>query len=153
MIRMSLGVAPANFPATELFCRNRFGDAAIDMGFERCLVLDCATGQNTNSIEEGPWFMSNSECIIEESSTRSCKRDRQARKQLKNCVSRVERPEEGHNPVKAIGSMEVVVTCEDPNVLELDECRMCLSSCSSRPGNVLDKTHEHDLAGGGLLVL
>ena len=29
-----LGVAPANFKVAELFCRNRFGDAAVDMGFE-----------------------------------------------------------------------------------------------------------------------
>ena len=41
---MSLGVAPANFKVAELFCRNRFGESAVDMGFERGLVVDCATG-------------------------------------------------------------------------------------------------------------
>ena len=35
---MSLGVAPANFKVAELFCRNRFGESAVDMGFERGLV-------------------------------------------------------------------------------------------------------------------
>ena len=35
VILMSLGVAPANFNVAELFCRKRFGDSAVDMGFER----------------------------------------------------------------------------------------------------------------------
>ena len=43
VIFMSLGVAPANFKVAELFCRNRFGESAIDLGFERGLVVDCAT--------------------------------------------------------------------------------------------------------------
>ena len=43
-IFMSLGVAPANVKVVELFCRNRFGDAAVSMGFERGIVADCATG-------------------------------------------------------------------------------------------------------------
>ena len=32
VILMSLGVAPANFKVAELFCRNRFGESAVDMG-------------------------------------------------------------------------------------------------------------------------
>ena len=44
VIHMSLGVAPANFKVAELFCRNRFGEAAVSMGFERGLVVDHATG-------------------------------------------------------------------------------------------------------------
>ena len=44
VILMSLGVAPANFKVAELFCRIRFGESAVDMGFERGLVVDCATG-------------------------------------------------------------------------------------------------------------
>ena len=35
----------------ELFCRNRFGDAAVSMAFERGLVVDHATGWNM-SVEE-----------------------------------------------------------------------------------------------------
>ena len=31
-ILMSLGVAPVNFKVAEMFCRKRFGDAAVDMG-------------------------------------------------------------------------------------------------------------------------
>ena len=41
---MFVGVSPANFKVAELFCRNRFGESAVDMGFERGLVVDCATG-------------------------------------------------------------------------------------------------------------
>ena len=33
VILMSLGVAPAKVKVAELFCRNKFGDAAVDMGF------------------------------------------------------------------------------------------------------------------------
>ena len=33
-------VAPANFKVAELFCRNRFGEATVSMGFERSLVVD-----------------------------------------------------------------------------------------------------------------
>ena len=45
VILMSLGVVvPANFKVAELFCRKRFGESAVDMGFERGLVVDCATG-------------------------------------------------------------------------------------------------------------
>ena len=40
---MSLGVAPANFKVAELFCRNRFGDAAVSVGFERGLAVNHAT--------------------------------------------------------------------------------------------------------------
>ena len=32
----------------ELFCRSRFGESAVDMGFERGLVVDCATGWSTS---------------------------------------------------------------------------------------------------------
>ena len=35
-----------NGEVAELFCRDRFGGAAVDMGFERGLVVDCATGWN-----------------------------------------------------------------------------------------------------------
>ena len=38
VILVSLGVAPANVKVAELFCRNRFGDTAVDIGFERGLV-------------------------------------------------------------------------------------------------------------------
>ena len=37
------------------------------------------------------------------------------------CGCCVEGFEEGNDSVKVIGSMEVGVTCEEPNVLELDE--------------------------------
>ena len=32
VIFMSLGVAPANFKVAEWFCRNRFGESAVNMG-------------------------------------------------------------------------------------------------------------------------
>ena len=38
VILMSLSLAPANFKVAEVVCRNRFGDAAVSMGFERGLV-------------------------------------------------------------------------------------------------------------------
>ena len=44
VIFMSLGVAPANFKVAELFCRNRFADAAVSVGFERGLAVNYATG-------------------------------------------------------------------------------------------------------------
>ena len=49
---MLLGVAPANFKVAELFCRNRFGDSAVDIGFERRLVVDCATGWSMSDEEQ-----------------------------------------------------------------------------------------------------
>ena len=49
---MSLGVAPANFKVAELFGRNRFGAAAVIMGFERGLVVDSATGGNMSDEEK-----------------------------------------------------------------------------------------------------
>ena len=42
-ILMSLGVALVNFKVAELFCRSRFGDAVVDMGFEHGLVMNYAT--------------------------------------------------------------------------------------------------------------
>ena len=44
VILMSLGVITANFKEAELFCGNRFGDSAVDIGFERGIVADNATG-------------------------------------------------------------------------------------------------------------
>ena len=41
VILMSLGVTTANFKVAELFCRNGFGESAVDIGFERGIV---ATG-------------------------------------------------------------------------------------------------------------
>ena len=52
VIFMPLGVAPANFKVVELFCRNRFGDAAVSMGFERGIVVDCATGWDMEDEEQ-----------------------------------------------------------------------------------------------------
>ena len=51
-ILMSLGVAPVNFKVAVLFCKNRFGDAAVDMGFERGLVVDYATGWDMEDEEQ-----------------------------------------------------------------------------------------------------
>ena len=55
VILMSLGVALERFEVAELCCRNRIGDSAVDMGFERGLVVDCATG----------WIMSDEEQMEE----------------------------------------------------------------------------------------
>ena len=41
---MSKMVASASERVAELFCRNRFGDSAVDIGYERGIVADCATG-------------------------------------------------------------------------------------------------------------
>ena len=43
VVLMSLGVTTANSKVAELFCRNRFGDSAVGIGFERGIVADCAT--------------------------------------------------------------------------------------------------------------
>ena len=76
----------------------------------------------TNSIEKGSWFMSNSECIIEELSKSCYNKGGQAKNHMKNFVVAVLKGLMRENDsVKAIGSMEVGVTCEEPNVLELDE--------------------------------
>ena len=44
VILKSLGVASASGEAAELFCRNRFGGAAVDMAFECGLVADDLRG-------------------------------------------------------------------------------------------------------------
>ena len=49
---MSLGVALVNFKVAELFCSNRFGDAAVDMGFEHGFVVDYATGWDMEDEEQ-----------------------------------------------------------------------------------------------------
>ena len=64
----------------------------------------------TNSVEKGSWFMSNSECIIEELSKRCHNKSGQAKNLMKNFVVAVLK---GVN--REIGSVE------EPNVLELDE--------------------------------
>ena len=51
-IFMSLGVALANFKVAKMFCRKRFGDAAVSMGFERGIVVDCATGWDVEDEEQ-----------------------------------------------------------------------------------------------------
>ena len=50
VILMSLGVTTANFKVAELFCRNRFGDSAVDISFERGIVADCATGWMNDNV-------------------------------------------------------------------------------------------------------
>ena len=52
VIFISLDVAPANVEVAELFCGNRFGGTAVDMGFERGLVVDCATGWDMDDEEQ-----------------------------------------------------------------------------------------------------
>ena len=52
VILMSLGVAPSNFKVAELFSRNRFSESAVDMGFERGLAVDCATGWSMSDEEQ-----------------------------------------------------------------------------------------------------
>ena len=75
----------------------------------------------TNCIEKGSWFMSNSGCI-EELSMRCYNRDGQAKNHMKNFVVAVLKVQKREiDSVNAIGSIEVGVTCEEPNVLELDK--------------------------------
>ena len=67
-------------------------------------------------------FMSNSECIIEELSNRCYNRSGQAKNHKKNFVVAVLKGLKREiDSLTAIGSMEAGVTCEEPNVLELDE--------------------------------
>ena len=76
----------------------------------------------TNSIEKGTWFVSNSECIIEELSMRCYNRDGQAKNHMKNFLIAVLKGLKGEiDSVKAIGSMEDGVTFQEPNEPELDE--------------------------------
>ena len=51
-ILMSFSVAPVSFKVAELFCRSKFGDAAVDMGFESGLVVDSATGWDMEEDEQ-----------------------------------------------------------------------------------------------------
>ena len=44
VILKSLDVASASDRVAELFCKNRFGDSAVGIGFERGIAADCATG-------------------------------------------------------------------------------------------------------------
>ena len=76
----------------------------------------------TNSVEKRSWFMSFSERIIEELSKRCCNKGGQAKNHMKNSVvAALKGLKREIDSVKAIGSMEVGVTCEEPNALELDE--------------------------------
>ena len=50
VILKSLGVASANGKVAELFSRNRFGGAAVDMGFERGLRVDHVTGWTNDTV-------------------------------------------------------------------------------------------------------
>ena len=43
VILMSLGVTTANVKVAELFCRSRFGDSAVDIGYGRGIVADILT--------------------------------------------------------------------------------------------------------------
>ena len=52
VILMSLGVALANFKVAELFWRDRFGESAVDVGFDRGLVVHCATGWSMSDEEQ-----------------------------------------------------------------------------------------------------
>ena len=82
----------------------------------------CGFQLATNSVKKGSWFMSNSECIIEEFSKRCYNKGGQAKNHMKNFVVAVLKGLKREiDSVKAIGSMEVGVTCEEPNVLELEE--------------------------------
>ena len=56
VILVSLGVAPANFKVAEWFCRKRFGESAVDMGFERGLVVDCTHPRQGTSVSD--WYSS-----------------------------------------------------------------------------------------------
>ena len=85
----------------------------------------------TNSVEKGSWFMSNSECVIEELSKRCYNKGGQAKNYMKNFVAAVLKGlKREFDSVKAIGSMEVSVTCEEPNVSELDELQNVFDSIS-----------------------
>ena len=44
VILISVGVAPANLEVAELFCRNRFGEAAVSVVVVLGLVVDYAAG-------------------------------------------------------------------------------------------------------------
>ena len=91
----------------------------------------------TNSSEKGSWFMSNSECIIEELSKRCCNNCRQVKNHMKNFVVAVLKGLKREvDSVKAIGSMEVGDTCEEPNMLELDEYAEELKSVFDNLGGV-----------------
>ena len=52
VILMSLGVAPASFKMAESFCRNRFGESAVNMGLERGLVVHSATSWSMSDEEQ-----------------------------------------------------------------------------------------------------
>ena len=91
----------------------------------------CRVQFATNSIEKGSWFMSNSECIIEELGKRCYNKSGQAKNHMKNFVVAVLKGLKREiDSVKAIGSMEVGVTCEEPNVSELDEYQNVFDSIS-----------------------
>ena len=75
----------------------------------------------TNSVEKGSWFKSNSRCTIEELSRRCYNRDGQAQNYTKKFVLAVFKGLKREiDSVKVVGSMELAVTREEPNVLELD---------------------------------
>ena len=52
VILMSLRVAPANFKVGRTVLQKQIGESAVDMGFERGLVVDCATGWSMSDEEQ-----------------------------------------------------------------------------------------------------
>ena len=52
VILMSLGATSARGEVADLFCRNRFGDSAVDTGFERGLVVNQVTGWMNDNVSQ-----------------------------------------------------------------------------------------------------
>ena len=60
MILMLLGVILVNMKVAELFCEDRFGDAAVGDGFECGLGVEHATGWN---IEDEKFMKEMDQCV------------------------------------------------------------------------------------------
>ena len=51
VILMSLEVTAANFKVAESFCRNKFGDLIVGVGFERGIIADHATSWVNDNVD------------------------------------------------------------------------------------------------------
>ena len=86
----------------------------------KAACFDCSW-QRTESRKD-PGSCQNSECIIEEFSVRCCNGDGPAKNHMKKfAIAVLKGLKRETDFVKAIGSMKVGDTCEEPNVRELDE--------------------------------
>ena len=116
VILMSLGVTTANFKMAELFCRSRFVDSAVDIGFERGIY---ATGWMNRNV--GQQRLHATEQRVSSAGERPSVATRVAAAQ--------EGPDEAMRQVLAASSAKEASAASDANVVEKNQLGLqCVAS-------------------------